>query len=94
MARVVLALQAHRDLKDLITTHSLPDDTPRRLRPLWILRDFPAIGRELGGRWQGYRFPLGPWRWMVVVYRFDQENDAAIVLRIYDGRSGTSPTSQ
>ena len=36
---------------------------------------------------------IGPWRWMILVYRYDPDRDAAIVMRIFDGRSGSSPTS-
>ncbi|MGH2987581.1 MAG: hypothetical protein ACRDLO_12955 [Solirubrobacterales bacterium] len=47
-------------------------------------------GEEVGS----YRFLLGPWRWMVIVYRFDAESDAAFVMRIYDGRSSSAPTGR
>lgn len=93
MPRVVLAAEARRDLDDLIRTHSLPADTPQRVRrSLAILRDFPLVGASLRGRWRNYRFLLGPWRWMVIVYRFDEDGDTAIVMRIYDGRTSSSPT--
>lgn len=93
MPDVVLTRMAARDLEDLIRTHSLPTETQRRVqRSLEILREFPEVGVGLRLRWEGYRFLIGPWRWMIIVYRYDDERDAAIVMRIFDGRSGSSPT--
>lgn len=88
MARVVIAPTAAEDLARLIVTHSLPADTTERLkRSLKPLASFPRLGAPLGGRWEGFRFVLGPWRWMLVVYAFDQEADEAFVVTIQDGRS-------
>ena len=93
MPDVVLTRAAARDLERLIRTHSLPTATPQRVRrSLAILREFPEVGVALRRRWEGYRFLIGPWRWMIIVYRYDASRDAAIVMRIFDGRSGASPT--
>lgn len=79
---------AAQDLERLIATHSLPADTNERVkRSLRPLREFPLIGAALEGRWEGFRFVLGPWRWMVIVYVFQQENDQVSVVTIQDGRS-------
>lgn len=91
MARVVLTEEARDDLEELIRSHSLPTNTVNRLRrSIELLRAFPRVGSRLQGRWQDYRFVLGPWRWMLLIYRFEKAGDTVIVMRIYDGRSGSS----
>ena len=71
-------------------THSLPPTTKERVkRPLRPLERFPQMGVELGGRWTGFRFLLGPWRWLIIVYVFLEE-DRVVVVTIQDGRSSRS----
>lgn len=95
MARVVVTAAAQADVERLIRTHSLPDDTGTRLlRSLRPLARFPRFGPELGGRFAGRRFILGPWRWMVVIYRWEESRDLVAVLAVVDARSGTSPTGE
>lgn len=61
MARVDLAAAAVEDLDRLVAVLSLPTDTRRRVaRSLRPLEDFPLLNAELGGRWTGLRFLLGP----------------------------------
>lgn len=92
MARVELSEAAARDLERLILTHNLPADTRERLRRrLESLERFPLLGPALEGRWAQYRYVLGPWRWMVVVY--ECLDDRVVVATIQDGRSKRSPTS-
>jgi plasmid stabilization system protein ParE len=94
MARVELAEAALADLDRLILTHSLPNDTRSRLRrSLFSLRLFPRIGPALRGRWSDYRFVLGPWRWMLVVYAYLEAEDRVVVVTIQDARSSASATS-
>ena len=89
MARVELAEAAVEDLERLIRTHSLPSDTRERVkRSLRILADFPKVGAPLGGRWSRFRFLLGPWRWMLIVYDYIDAEDRVVVVTIQDGRSG------
>jgi hypothetical protein len=92
VARVELAAAAVEDLRALIRTHSLPGDTAVRIvRTLTPLERFPLMGPALGGRWEGLRFMLGPWRWMVCVYAFLDEEDRVVVVTIQDARaSGTA----
>jgi ParE toxin of type II toxin-antitoxin system, parDE len=91
MPSVELAAAAVEDLDALIRTHTLPADTrPRVARSLRALKRFPLMGPELGGRWQGFRFVLGPWRWMVVVYAVIESEDRVVVVTIQDGRSSTA----
>lgn len=92
MARVVVAASAARDLKRLIAVLSLPENSKERVvRTLRVLERFPLIGGQLGGRWARFRFLLGPWRWMIIVYSFDAENDSVAVVAFLDARSSTSP---
>ncbi len=93
MARVELAVAAVEDLGRLIQTHSLPADTRARVaRSLHSLVEFPRIGPALIGRWDGYRFILGPWRWLILVYVFIEEEDRVVVVTIQDARSSAAVT--
>jgi plasmid stabilization system protein ParE len=90
LARVELSAAAVEDLERLIRSHSLPHDTKAKLgRSLEMLSRFPRIGPELVGRWQGFRFMLGPWRWMIVVYAFLEDEDRVVIVTIQDGRSSS-----
>ncbi len=93
MAQIELARAAVEDLDRLVLTHSLPDDTRQRVRKaLSPLRQFPRLGPELTGRWEGFRFILGPWRWMLLVYTFDEAHDRVVIVTIQDARTTTSTT--
>ncbi len=94
MASVELANAVVEDLDTLIATHSLPGDTRERVRrSLTPLQQFPHLGAALAGRWSGTRFVLGPWRWMLLVYRVDEPADRVVVLTIQDGRSSRAATA-
>ncbi len=94
MARVVVTHAAERDLHDLIRTHRLPENTIERVkRSIRPLAEFPELGAELGGAFAPRRFLLGPWRWMIVIYRFYRESDVVAILAIVDGRTSTSPAA-
>jgi plasmid stabilization system protein ParE len=83
---------AAEDLDRLIFTHSLPANTKERVkRSLRPLADFPLLGQMLSGRWEGFRFILGPWRWMLILYVFDPDSDQVSVVTIQDGRSARAP---
>jgi hypothetical protein len=95
VASVELARAAIEDLDHLARTSSLPPDTRARVaRSLRSLARFSLIGPELGGRWKGLRFLLGPWRWLLLVYVFIESEDRVVVVTIQDARSPTSLTSQ
>lgn len=86
-------MAALEDLEALIRTHSLPADTRLRVaRSLRALERFPLIGPALSGRWEGFRFLLGPWRWLVLVYVVLESEDRVVVVTIQDGRSSTAAT--
>ncbi len=94
MARVELAVAAVEDLDRLIRTHSLPADTRARVaRSLHSLVQFPRLGPALTGRWDGYRFILGPWRWLILVYVFIEDEDRVVVVTIQDAGSSTAVTA-
>jgi hypothetical protein len=94
LARVELSRTAVDDLDELVFTHSLPADTRERIRRILRgLERFPRLGAELQGRWTGFRFVLGPWRWMLLVYVYLEVEDRVVVVTIQDGRSSRSPTA-
>jgi hypothetical protein len=94
VASVELARGAVEDLDALIRTHSLPPDTRDRVaRSLRPLERFPLMGPALGGRWEGFRFLLGPWRWLLVVYVYLADEDRVVVVTFQDARSATSATT-
>jgi hypothetical protein len=93
VTRVELAAGAVEDLDGLVRTHSLPADTRARVaRSLRSLERFPLMGPRLTGRWDGFRFLLGPWRWMLLVYVVLESEDRAVVVTIQDARSSTAAT--
>jgi hypothetical protein len=95
VARVLVAPAAANDLSLMIATHSLPADTPARVRrSIEPLRRFPLLGAPLAGRWRDYRFILGPWRWMLIVYAYDPGTDVVAILTIQDGRTSAAPTTK
>jgi hypothetical protein len=79
----------------MIRTHSLPSDTkPRVQRSVRRLERFPLLGRAIDqGQWAGYRFILGPWRWLIVLYKYDLENHTVMVASFEDARSSKAATS-
>jgi hypothetical protein len=88
VAKVVVMPTAEDDLAELIRTHSLPPDTKDRVKQaLRPLARFPLLGAKLEGRWNGFRFVLGPWRWLLILYVFDEEADTVSIVTIQDGRS-------
>ena len=78
-----------------ILTHSLPVDTRSRVaRSLRLLERFPLMGPALTGRWEGFRFVLGPWRWLLLVYVFIEPEDRVVVVTIQDARSSAAATTE
>ncbi len=93
MAQVELAHSAVEDLDRLVRTHSLPGDTRERVRTsLERLGRFPRLGQELTGRWEGFRFILGPWRWMLLIYVFDENRDRVVIVTIQEARTSSAAT--
>jgi len=94
VARVDLAAAAVEDLQILARTHSLPPDTAARVaRSLRPLERLPLLGPALSGGWEGLRFVLGPWRWMLLLYAVLEVEDRVVVVTIQDARSSTAVTA-
>ena len=91
MARVIVTPRAVEDLQRLIESLGLPASTLARVqRSLRILERFPLAGRALHGRWEGKRFLIGPWPWMILIYVHDSEDDVVAIVAVHDGRSSTA----
>jgi plasmid stabilization system protein ParE len=91
LARVLITPRAIADLRGLIDGLGLPETTLSRVqRTLRTLERFPLAGRTLTGRWQGTRFLIGPWPWMILIYTFDEPDDAVYVIAVHDGRSSAA----
>ena len=91
MARVVVTPRAVADLDGLVDGLGLPANALVRVQwSLRILERFPLAGRALTGRWEGTRFVIGPWPWMILVYVHDSDDDAVYVVAVHDGRSASS----
>lgn len=94
MADVRLSAVAVEDLDRLILTHSLSSDTRARVsRSLRPLQQFPRLGRELQGRWHPFRLTLGPWRWLLIIYVYEEEQDLVLVVAMQDARSSAAATA-
>ena len=94
MAEIRLSLAAAEKLERMILTHSLPYDTKDRVRrSLRIVEQFPRAGRELDGRWAPLRMLVGPWRWLLILYEYDEQQDMVQVVAMQDARSSLAATS-
>ena len=94
MASVLVSPRARRNLERLVQTHSLPASTIGRFgASIEPLAAFPSIGAPLGGRWSGYRFILGPWRWMLIVYESHEDQDLVGIVTVQDATSSGAATS-
>ena len=94
MTRVELSLTAIERLERMIVTHSLPADTLARVqRSLRVVERFPSIGRRLEGHWRDLRLIVGPWRWLLIVYAYEQSADRVLVVSIQDARTSTAVTN-
>jgi plasmid stabilization system protein ParE len=70
--------------------HVQPGTVARSLRSL---ERFPRMGPALHGRWEGQRFLLGPWRWMVLVYAYIEAEDRVVVIAVHDARPSAAATA-
>jgi plasmid stabilization system protein ParE len=95
VSRVIVTPRAVADLRDLTLALGLPPDALVRVqRSLAILERFPLAGRALAGRWEGTRFLIGPWPWMILLYVHDAPDDAVYVVAVHDGRNASSATRE
>lgn len=94
MAQVIVTPRGQRDIDEAIAALGLPADTWTRVaRSLRVLETFPLAGAELTGRWAPTRFVLGPWPWMVLLYRYEESSDRAFLVAMHDARSAASATA-
>ncbi len=52
------------------------------------------MGSELRSTWSPFRFVLGPWRWLLIVYAYDEDSDLVVVVTMQDARSASAATSE
>lgn len=94
MAEIIVSPEAAEALDRLILTHSLPANTKERFkRSVSRLEEFPLMGRALERELAERRFLLGPWRWMIITYRYDEETDQVRILTIEDARTSNAATN-
>ena len=94
MATVLVSPRARRDLQRLIETHSLPASTTARVAAsIAPLAEFPSIGAPLTGRWARFRFLLGPWRWLLIIYEYDENQDVVGIATVQDARASGAATA-
>jgi len=53
----------------------------------------PLAGRALTGAWDGTRFWIGPWPWLLLIYRHDEHDDAVYLVTAHDGRGSSAATN-
>jgi hypothetical protein len=52
------------------------------------------MGPELRAAWRPFRFVLGPWRWLLIVYAYEEDSDLVVVVTMQDARSSSAATSE
>ena len=91
---MIVTPRAVQDLRELTAALGLaPEAMPRVQKTLAMLERFPRAGRALTGAWEGTRFLIGPWPWMILIYIHDEADDAVYVVAVHDGRSGAAATT-
>lgn len=79
---------ARDELRALIKTRQLPDDTRERVsRTLLTLEEFPRAGKQLSGVWRDCRALIGPWGWLIIVYIYIEAEDRVVVIAFHDART-------
>jgi hypothetical protein len=83
--------QARRDVLRAMSALDLPADTwPQIARCLRGLKSPPSAEGRLEGRWAPARFVLGPWPWMILLYRCDEAADEIFLVAMHDARAVAS----
>lgn len=54
----------------------------------------PLLGPAVHGRWDGFRFVVGPWRRVILIYRHFADEDRVVVVMIQDDRTSSAITNQ
>ena len=77
----------------MVELYGLPGNTRRRVAGcVEHLIHYPDSGALLPGRWEGYRFVLGPWTWMLIIYEVI-DDDLVAVVAFEDSRTGSAATA-
>jgi plasmid stabilization system protein ParE len=88
MAKIEVTRLARDELRGLIESRRLPDDTRERVkRSLRTLEDFPRAGKQLSGVWRDCRALIGPWGWLIVVYVYVEAEDRVVIVAFHDART-------
>lgn len=78
-----------------MTSRSPPPGTLGRVaRRLRQLEAHPLLGRPLPGPDPNLRLLIGPWPWMLVVYRYREAPALVEVVSIQDARTSTAWTTE
>jgi hypothetical protein len=86
---------ARDELRELIETRQLPDDTRQRVsRSLLTLEEFPRAGMQLSGVWRDCRALIGPWAWLIVVYMYIETENRVVVIAFHDARTSAAATTR
>jgi plasmid stabilization system protein ParE len=93
LPRIEFTRVALAQLDRMIDTYELPGDTRGRVaRSIRHLGEFPDSGSPLEGEWEGFRFVLGPWSWMLIVY--SHLDDLVAIVTIEDARADGAATGR
>lgn len=95
--KVRVAASAAGNLRRMVEALHLPADAIARVQAsLAPLAEHPGIGVPLPDTYMGggLCFLLGPWRWMLVVYRVEDGSGDVVVVAIEDARMASSATSR
>lgn len=88
MPTIEVTRLARDELRGLIASRQLPDDTRERVsRALLTLEEFPRAGKQLSGVWRDCRALIGPWGWLVVVYTYIENEDRVVIIAFHDART-------
>jgi hypothetical protein len=91
MPAIEITRLARDELRALIKTRQLPADTRDRVsHTLLALEEFPRAGKRLSGVWRDCRAVIGPWGWLIVVYRYVEAEDRIVVIAFHDARTSTA----
>lgn len=94
MALVEFSRTAVTHLDHLIDSRSLPGDTRSRVvGASRHLEHFPESGAVLEGKLARYRFVLGPWSWMLIIYEYFADDDLVVITGIEDSREADAATA-
>jgi hypothetical protein len=88
VSAIEVTRQARNELRALIESRQLPEDTRQRVaRSLLTLEEFARAGKQLSGLWRDCRALIGPWGWLIIVYMFIEAEGRVVVIAFHDART-------